>query len=498
MSQVPASRISGRTRDFWLAASLVGIVLRLILLPLSPRCGFINDHDDLARWSIQAVDKGVLTLYDGPPPRWNLVVWRPEGPTVLQRNFDSICAYPPATAYVLWACGVAFKAISPDRLINTPTSRTIFALPAIAADLLLAAGCTAIVSTYRPSRAARWAYLGVLLLPPFLWNTSVWGQIDSLPLAAATWMIVALIRHRWIAAGALLALTAMLKPQAVLFLPVWLLVVVLSRPIWKPLLALCIAALVAFLIALPFTLHSGLRWWQISYVTNILSGYPNTTLMAFNLWYPDVLTSGSDDALALWHGLSKDVWGKLLLGATLLGGFIWMLRRWCKDDRAILPWTVWTTLAAVMLPTRVHERYLLLVLPFLVAAAALHRRFVPGLILLLVVATAQVTWPVWLRAEPTAIASLGVNAKTEYQTWRDSMPPQQRDAALPLKDFVETLRADLQDRRAATVRYEWLFVGLALVAYVLTAGVILSLRPVPTASPESAASKTFYPTLGAA
>ena len=58
-------------------------------------------------------------------------------------------------------------------------------------------------------------------------------------------------------------------------------------------------------------------------------------------------------------------------------------------QRVVLLTGLWL-LAVVMLPTRVHERYLLLCIPFLVLLATRIRWLIPGLVGLVIVVTAQV------------------------------------------------------------------------------------------------------------
>ncbi len=482
-AEVSAPRPS-TSAGFWIAATCVGLVLRLALLPLSPRYGDPYDHDDLVRWGIQATDRGVLTLYDRPPPPWNLRLWSGDRWITQQRDFDRLCVYPPLTVYLTATAGAVFKLVSADRLINTLTSRAVFASWSIVADLLLAAGCAAIVHRYKPGRPARIAYVVALLAPPFWWVTAVWGQTDTALLAAGVWMVWAMLGSRWLLAGVLFGVAAMLKPHAVLFLPVWVLALAMRRPLWKPLVALGVSAATALLIALPFTLSSGLAWWRQSYVQNLATEFPQTTLMAFNLWYADLLSGGSDDVTGTWLGVAKDVWGRGLLAAALLAGFVWACYRWRRDTRGLLLWTLWVLLAAVMLPTRVHERYILLGLPFLIAATLMWRRFWPILIVLVVVATAQVSWQSWMRTTPTAFTRYERLVAPQYESWRASLAPAQRASAPSLHERLAGQHAAFLKDRALTEPLEWLLVVLALAATGATAGVILSVRP---AAPSVAA-----------
>jgi len=464
---------------FWVWATAAGLLLRVLLLPIAPGFPWVDDHDDFVRWGIQATDDGLLTLYDHPPPRWGSRVWQDGRWVVHERDFDQLCNYPPLSVYLLYGSGMLFKAASQDRLINTVTSRAIFSGWSIIADFLLAWGCAALVARYRPGWPARVTYLLVLLAPPLWWNSAIWGQMDSVLLAPAVWMVWALVTQRWTAAAALYGLMLMLKPQAALFLPVWALAVVTARPFWKPLAALPATLALALAIALPFMLHSGWSWWQESYVQNVWEAYPKTTLKAFNVWYFDLLLYGDEDATRAWLGLTKDLWGKAVLLIGLGAGFVWLRRRWGSDARGLILCTALSLSAFVMLPTRVHERYLLLALPFLIVAAVLWRRFWPGLLMLLAVATAQVTWPSWMAFDAGRLLAFERGAPAWYEQTVANLTPEQRARFPGLEEQVEAGRRQILQARAQTVGFEWFVTVLALVGAAATAAAAVSLKPRP-------------------
>ena len=480
-SEQPASGSSrqvGRRHAWsWIVATLLGLAVRILLLTISPKYGYLYDHDDFVRWGIQATDEGLTTLYDRPPPRWNLRRWSEDKWISKPRTLDRVCNYPPMATYLLWGSGLVFKAVSDDRLINTVTSRAIFCAWSIIADILLAWGCAALVARYRPGVLPHWTYWLALLIPPFWWDSAVWGQMDAVVLAPVVWMVWALAGHRWMVAGLLYGAAAALKPHAVLFLPVWALAIVIARPFWKPLAALAIAPVVVLLSSLPFTLSGGWDWLRLSYLENLLQAYAVTTLKAFNVWYVDLLLSDSADATVRWLGMAKDTWGKAFLFAGLAGGFAWMVWRWRRDSRALALWSGLTLLMFVMLPTRVHERYLVLPLPFLMVVAMLWRRFWLGLLMLIIVATAQLAWPLWL-AEPAGNwASFERKQATSYEKRLASVPPQHRHGVPSLEEYLEPARQEYLGRRSQVVRYEWMFTILALAGSLAVVVAAVSLRP---------------------
>jgi hypothetical protein len=471
-------RYSSARRIFWLWAGLTvtALILRVALLPLGPRYGYQWDHDDMVRWGIQATDAGLLTLYDVPAARWDMLVWSRDRWVVKQRTVDRRFVYPPLTAYLTYAMGFVFAKVGEDRLINTVTSRAVFAAFSFLADFLLAWACAALVACYKPGRPAMVTYALLLFLPMFWWDSVGWGQIDTVMLAPAVWMMWAMVRARWLLAGILFGMTAMLKPQAVLFLPVWALAFVVARPVWRPLLSLVLATAVASVMALPFMLHSGFEWLRVSYLHNLLAAFPATTLKAFNLWYADLLICGSRDASASWLGVAKDWWGRGLVCLALAGGFAWFVTRWRREPRGLILWAGVSLLACVMLPTRVHERYILGALPFLIVAAMLWRRLWPGVVMLLVVATAQLAWPIWLQAPPGGWANEKAKAVARYEARIATLPPDRRADAPDLAEYVRRARQRHFSRHADTIALEWGLVALALAGSAATAAAVVSLR----------------------
>lgn len=456
----------------WLAIALsltVGaLILRALVLPLAPKYGYWGDHDDFVRWGIQATDKGILSLYDKPPARWDNLGFERGQWRILRRQMDRLCNYPPGAAYWLYASGAVFKAVSADRLINTLTSRTVFAVPSIVADVLLAAGCAAIVALYRPGRPVWWTYAIVLFMPPFWLDSALWGQVDSTLLAPMVWMLWAMLSGRWTLAGVLFGLAAMLKPQAILLVPVWGWAVLFNRPVRKPLTGLAAATGTVLVIAMPFLLHSGFAWFKASYVENMLAAHPETTMKAFNIWYVDLLLRESYDVHDRLLGISRDNWGKILLLTTLAVGFAVLALRRRREPAVLLWWTAWILLAAVMLPTRVHERYLLIPLPPLLIGSLLVPRLRAPVIALAIVAAAQVTWQLWMPVGPGDWQRLVEYNRPQYDAWLAQLPPDQVASAAPFEQVIAPDHERFLRNRARTAPYEWFLTALALVASAWT------------------------------
>lgn len=460
------------------AITLAGLALRILLIPLSINKANPADHDDFVRWGLQAVNDGVTTVYDRPPPRHAIRFWSPDGWLVAERPFDRLCNYPPLSVYTLYLSAKMFRLVRPDELINTYESRAVFASWAITCDLIVAAGCAALAARWRRGWVPVIVYSVAVALPPFWYDSVIWGQTESTVLASLVWMLWAMGRGRWGLAGVLFGVALLTKPQAILFAPVWLYAVLTTRPIWKPIAALALSGATVAAVSAPFLLHSGTKWIQSSYVENLTTAHAHeTTLRAFNIWYLDLLFSDSDDATASVLGLSKLVWGKLFLLTGLAGGLIALWRRFRHDPRRFELSSAVCLLALLMLPTRVHERYLVLALPFVLVLCAYGRRFWPGLALLTAVCMMQLTWPHWMGLDP--------GGKRQNREWIEQSYKEQaarlriagREPNLTLEQVLAKFEADYAEQRGRTLPGEWAALIAALLGAASVVAGVLWLRP---------------------
>jgi hypothetical protein len=127
-------------------------------------------------------------------------------------------------------------------------------------------------------------YLFLLINIAYVFNSMVWGQIDSIYTNLAFLAIITAIFYP--VTGMLLYLLALnTKQQAIEFLPVMFAVLLYSIRSFKTLLAAIFSvAALQLLIVLPFIQNGGVgRLLQIG--GNTVGLYHNVSISAFNLWY---------------------------------------------------------------------------------------------------------------------------------------------------------------------------------------------------------------------
>ncbi len=483
----------------WLLWTFGGLGLRVLIGVSFGGYWDPGDLDAFVRWGAQVAERGLGSVYHEPPPalamrRFN----RDTGEFDLRvRQHSAVCNYPPLSLYLFAASYRLYEATwaPPDEagwrrlgisgsvppeavrrpVVNTPLCQVVFLGWSVVGDFVLAAGCAAIVGLYRSRRAALGTYGLMLLLPPVWWDSIVWGQTETFILAPAAWMLYLMLRERYVAAGALWGVMLALKTQGILFAPVWgfaLLAGAWRRlrqhgpsatthaGFWTPVLGGMVAIGVLLLIALPVTIAGGWAWARQCYFANLFETLAQyTTLYAFNIWYLDLLITNSAYATDIVAGLPKRLWGMILLVAGLGAGLGWALRRWAGEPRGLLAWTALALLLIMMLPTKVHERYLLLAIPWIVVVAVLHARVWPGAALLVIVLMAQLAWPLWLEPGPVIRYPRG--------RWADI-------AARTPAEHHSRIREVYDRERAATAPAEWVFSLIGLLGFVLTAGAIVT------------------------
>ena len=258
--------------------------------------------------------------------------------------------YPPGYMYVLWAVGLASRALRAGW--QSDWFVALLKLPALLADLAVA---RLIFARLRPGRKRlAWvAALAFALNPALLLNSTIWGQTDSVLALLALLAFLALGDRRFELAWSLAALAVLTKPQALLVVPLF---VLWPWGWWKsgrPLSALLAILATVYVVADPF--RGERPWtWLIELYTGTTGYYAETSVNAMNL--PAVLFGmRRNDADVVW-GLSTQTWG-FAIGLAVGLAFLWpYLKRWSRSLHAGL--IAAATLVAFMCLTRMHERYL--------------------------------------------------------------------------------------------------------------------------------------------
>ena len=337
------------SRNFHVGIAIaLGLHLLLISLPIA----FWVDMNLYKAWSIDMVQQGFANFY----------------------NYSTNCDYPPTYLYVLWAIGKIYQFFDPtfshtDGLLLM----VLIKLPPVVADIGSALLIAQILKPHTTENNAHKLGLLYAFNPLMLFVSGVWGQVDGVMTFLMLLAFYLIQQNYVIRSGLLIAVMIIIKPQGLFFAP-FLVLSQWFRQVWWKWSAIAIGGLgLIWLIILPFYGIGSLDLIGISkpFVSlyKLLKGtadyYSFASVNAFNFWgwanwIRDYTT---------FSGISYKVIGLSFLGILLiwLGIFLYRQRNFTAQVLAIAI----MLFGFFMLPTRMHERYMLYSLGFLVIAIAL-------------------------------------------------------------------------------------------------------------------------------
>ncbi|MDQ3690128.1 MAG: phospholipid carrier-dependent glycosyltransferase [Chloroflexota bacterium] len=376
---------------------VLGLALRLFIAAIYlPESGFSIDIGDFTAWAQRLASIGPSQFYE-------------EG------YFSD---YPPGYLYVLWLLGTIGGGLGP--LVGQDATGGLVKFPGMFADVAIAWLLFVICRRWGDElvQRARWSVraetLGIaaatiyLFNPGTIFDSAVWGQIDSVGTLVLLATVYALARG-WTEVAAFGAVLALLvKFQFAFLVPIVAIVGIRRHLLGRssdpthhdrrdPLrvltsLAVGFGTLTVLMLPFGMVLYAPLAGGDPNGLLGILpeadpSGsligkfveaagtYTGLSVNAFNLWrnpwsgLGDTLTWGDDTAVGLMLGQLSLSWqqvGTVLFIPVALLALVQVGRR--DDLRGVLLASLLLAIAFFVLPTRVHERYLF---PALALAAPL-------------------------------------------------------------------------------------------------------------------------------
>lgn len=293
----------------------------------------------------------------------------------LSKAYGSGSDYPVLYQYVLWLYA---KLAGSDE--NIDAGIAYLRLVTLAADLV----SLRLVFVWTKRRTPfRTMVVFTFLNVGFLFNALVWGQVDGILAMLMLATAYTAWKGRPLLSGACMILALNFKLQALVLVPVFLLLQLhqLRRRRWfyGPSLLAAMATVQA-LVVLPFVQEVASRKGMLRAYFGSVGRYPKLSMNAFNFWYwlfDD--PANTSDALRGLGGLSYKHWGLLLFcTASLLAMLPWLRYAWkstftrTPSSENVPPGMVWLTCAVIVelfffCNTQMHERYMFPAFIFLVA-----------------------------------------------------------------------------------------------------------------------------------
>ena len=264
--------------------------------------------------------------------------------------------YTPGYLYILWLQGFIRQLFQ----IPDPSFYYFLKVPAIICEVILGYLSYQIISKHS-RQLALWASAFVMFNPVLIFDSSVWGQVDSvltLPMLLAVYL---LDRGKYVSSAVSLAIAFLVKPQAIAIFPVFGLYFLKNFSVKNIILSTFYFLLSTLLLSWPFFPNNPVLG-LVDMLSRMSADYPFNSVNSFNLW--GVFGLWIKD-LTTFTSLSYQLWGVILFITFWLLTSLFYLKR----KLSLYPLSTLACLFFFFLPTRVHERYLYPGLVFLIVTA---------------------------------------------------------------------------------------------------------------------------------
>jgi hypothetical protein len=337
------SRLSFNTdilRSKWMIIPLLVIALAM-RIPYVPIVVHPYDSNLYAKWGSDAYHGGIFKIYETAHPD-----------------------YPPI--YLTWL-GIAahLQALTNPvlNLADNPSYLMWLKLFSIFADLVI------IVSAFfwlkdRP-RLRLIIPLWLAISPAIIGDSAWWGQADTVLSMMLVLSVLALNRDRPRLAWAFLALGLLVKFQAIVLLPMVGVLSLRRYGVVKTAQGMAIAALVGIAVLAPFAIASGVEVTIDPYMGGV-DRLPYITIHAYNGWFStyllrDIMEPNSgpfmSDKFVVFGAITLKHIGLLMLAIYTAVISVNMWRR--ANERREFIWGTALYFGFFMLPTQMHDRYVL-------------------------------------------------------------------------------------------------------------------------------------------
>lgn len=315
---------------------LLGLIIRLVLALIS---GFKIDMDTWFAWASRLNQIPLNQFY-------STEVWT---------------NYTPGYLYILKVLGF-LKGLF---LISNSSFYLILKLPTILAEVILGILVYLEIKTKYSQNLAHFFTGFILFNPGFIFDSSIWGQVDGILTLFLYLTIRNLIGQKIFTSGFLAGMALLIKPQTIFILPILGFFFLKQKSIKSILkFSLSFFGIILFL-SLPFFKESTiLNLTQL--IFNMTKDYPYSSLFAFNFW--GIFGFWIKDTQQIL-GISLNLWGYILSVVYLMIIYSFYFQK--KISIYLL--TALTLLIFYFLPTRIHERYLYPGLFFLILSLAEYK-----------------------------------------------------------------------------------------------------------------------------
>ena len=287
---------------------------------------FVSDVNTFKAWGGYAVTNSFKQLY----------------------SMDIFLDYPPGYIYIL----ALMENIR--RILNLGFDSIwctfLYKLPAIAADFACGWLVYKTAKENGTANFAKFCCAAFLFLPAVIFNSSVWGQVESVYLFFVLLSFYFASKDKTVFAAAAYAVALVTKPQAIMFGLVLLFYIVKRRSPAEFVKAALTGLGSCWLLVMPFCQNIFSLKWLIELYTNTMQGYSYFTVNAYNIYY----------ALGLnWKDIDTARFGSINLAVILIVCVTVAFVMLCaKGTHRFFACGAVTVALIFALCTMMHERYL--------------------------------------------------------------------------------------------------------------------------------------------
>lgn len=322
-------------KNFFSKKKLVVVIIILIFLKFL-LCFYPSDAVDMPgylAWSSYLAERGFDTFYES----WHVV-------------------YPPAYMYLLWISGKLASIFN----LSLKLQEVSIKIWSVLAELIGGFLIYQIGKRYDKQKLGFWLALAYCLNPAVFFNSSFWGQFDSLMATLIFVTIYLFDIKKPILGVAVFTIAFLTKQQSAMIGPI-VAILLLRDFSWKKIfLSVMVIISVYLLIVAPFSRGKPI-WWVVPHTIKMGGDYPYATANAFNLWM--ILGGQVIDDKEPFLGLPYAFWGIILvaIGVAIAGWVVWKKR---MDSFWLYFSCFFICFIVFLFGTRMHERYLLPVFIF--------------------------------------------------------------------------------------------------------------------------------------
>ncbi len=300
---------------------------------------------------------------------------------------------PPGTIYVLRGSYEVFLLtarvlthflhlqVGATAWINDNLLIFFFRLPSIIADLLLGFLIYGMVKSKTNERLALASSALYLFGPPVIYNSTVWGQIDSVNNVFFYLSLLFLAKKQAFPSVFCFALSLFIKLSLLSWLPLYILIALFGGFFKKTafLKAMVTTGIIIWMLCIPFSTNP---FWIIDMGKKVTVGISqDISSNAFNFWWlmfnPAPFTS-PPPATTAYYGLPLHTWATLLFGLCYLP-VLWYSVKVIKMKKLTVETVFFlaglTAFASFLFLPKMHERYLYPVLPLFITWTGMKNKY---------------------------------------------------------------------------------------------------------------------------